>query len=215
MDRKMIPIQTLRRLPVYLHYLKSIRNSYPNISASAVAEAFGLNDVQVRKDLGAASGSGRPKTGYNTEELIEQLEECLGCRSVTKTVLVGAGNLGKALMSYDGFSDYGLDVIAAFDTDNGLVGTMIHGKPVLPMEDLAAVCADKKIRLGIVTVPVAAAQTVCDQLIANGIQAIWNFAPTILKVPHGVLVENENLASSLAVLNQHLQAGATAGIVEE
>ena len=215
MDRTMIPIQTLRRLPVYLHYLKSIRNSYPNISASAVAEAFGLNDVQVRKDLGAASGSGRPKTGYNTEELIEQLEECLGCRSVTKTVLVGAGNLGKALMSYDGFSDYGLDVIAAFDTDNGLVGTMIHGKPVLPMEDLAAVCADKKIRLGIVTVPVAAAQTVCDQLIANGIQAIWNFAPTILKVPHGVLVENENLASSLAVLNQHLQAGATAGIVEE
>lgn len=215
MDRKMIPIQTLRRLPVYLHYLKSIRNSYPNISASAVAEAFGLNDVQVRKDLGAASGSGRPKTGYNTEELIEQLEECLGCRSVTKTVLVGAGNLGKALMSYDGFSDYGLDVIAAFDTDNGLVGTMIHGKPVLPMEDLAAVCADKKIRLGIVTVPVAAAQTVCDQLIANGIQAIWNFAPTILKVPHGVLVENENLASSLAVLNQHLQAGAASGIVEE
>ena len=215
MDRKLIPIQTLRRLPVYLHYLKSVRTSYPNISASAVAEAFGLNDVQVRKDLGAASGSGRPKTGYNTEELIEQLEECLGCRSVTKTVLVGAGNLGKALMSYDGFSDYGLDVIAAFDTNRSLVGTLIHNKPVLPMDDLEAVCSDKKIRLGIITVPVAAAQTVCNQLISNGIRAIWNFAPTMLKVPRGVLVENENLASSLAVLNQHLQAGKTPEIVEE
>lgn len=215
MDRKMIPIQTLRRLPVYLHYLKSIRQNCPNISATAVADAFGLNDVQVRKDLGAASGSGRPKTGYNTEELIEQLEECLGCRSVTKTVLVGAGNLGKALLSYDGFSDYGLDVIAAFDTDSTLTGTLISGKPVLPMEDLEVVCTEKKIHLGIITVPVAAAQSVCDQLISFGIRAIWNFAPTILKVPKGVLVENENLASSLAVLSQHLQAGRAPDAIEQ
>ena len=206
-DKKMIPIQTLRRLPIYLHYLKSVRSSCPNISATAVAEAFGLNDVQVRKDLSAASGSGRPKTGYNTQELIEQLETCLGCRTVTKTVLVGAGNLGKALLSYSGFRDYGLDVIAAFDKDSALTGTLISGKPVLPMEDLEVVCAEKKIHLGIITVPVTAAQTVCNQLISYGIRAIWNFAPTILKVPKGVLVENENLASSLAVLNQHLQTG--------
>ena len=132
-----------------------------------------------------------------------------------RIVLVGAGNLGKALLSYDGFSDYGLDVIAAFDTDSTLTGTLISGKPVLPMEDLEVVCTEKKIHLGIITVPVAAAQSVCDQLISFGIRAIWNFAPTILKVPKGVLVENENLASSLAVLSQHLQAGRAPDAIEQ
>jgi NADH/NAD ratio-sensing transcriptional regulator Rex len=115
MDDKTISVQTLRRLPVYLHYLNSIKNSQKNISATAISGAFGLNDVQVRKDLGAVSGSGRPKTGYVVKELIEQIEQYLGCKSETKTVLIGAGNLGKALLSYDGFHDFGLNIIAAFD----------------------------------------------------------------------------------------------------
>ena len=204
MDDKNISLQTLRRLPVYLHYLKVIKDEYQSISATAIAEKFGLNDVQVRKDLAAVSGSGRPKTGYFTDELISQIESYLGCRSDTKTVLIGAGNLGQALMSYDGFDDYGIDIIAAFDTSEEVYGKMVNGKPILSSEDLEEVCLNKNIRLGIITVPAYGAQSVCDELVSYGVKAIWNFAPTILKVPDGVIVENENLASSLAVLSKHL-----------
>ena len=204
MDDKNISLQTLRRLPVYLHYLKVIKDEYQSISATAIAEKFGLNDVQVRKDLAAVSGSGRPKTGYFTDELISQIESYLGCRSDTKTVLIGAGNLGKALMSYDGFDDYGIDILAAFDTSEEVYGKMVNGKPILSSEDLEEVCLNKNIRLGIITVPAYGAQSVCDELVSYGVKAIWNFAPTILKVPDGVIVENENLASSLAVLSKHL-----------
>ena len=98
MSEKIIPISTLRRLPVYLHYLYSLKDKNTNISATAIAEEFGLNDVQVRKDLGAVSGSGRPKTGYSVTELIAQLEEATRLWTKKKTILVGAGNLGKALL---------------------------------------------------------------------------------------------------------------------
>ncbi len=204
MEEKTISVQTLRRLPIYLHYINSIKDKQKNVSATAIAEAFGLNDVQVRKDLAAVSGTGKPKTGYVVSELSEQIERYLGCKHETKTVLVGAGNLGKALLSYDGFSDYGLNIIAAFDNSADVCGTIINGKPVLPPVDIETVCANKNIQLGIITVPVSAAQAVCDELVSYGIKAIWNFASTILRVPEGVIVENENLASSLAILCKHL-----------
>ncbi len=206
MSDKNVSIQTLRRLPVYLHYLKSVSGA-TYVSATAIAEALGLNDVQVRKDLGSVSGSGRPKKGYVTEELIAELENYLGCDSRTPAVLIGAGNLGKALLSYGGFSDYGLEIVAAFDIQPATVGSRIGGKPVLAMSELGEVCRKENVGLGIITVPASGAQTAADELIACGITAIWNFAPTILKVPDGILVENENLASSLAVLSKHLSAG--------
>lgn len=204
---KTISESTMRRLPVYLRYLHQIRDTQENISASAIAAAFGLNDVQVRKDLGAVSGLGKPKTGYRVTELITQLEDCLGYREQTKAVLVGAGNLGKALLSYEGFSDYGLRIVAAFDTDTSLWGQLISGKPVMPPSDLESVCFENRIDLGIITAPAGVAQAICDRMIASGIRAIWNFAPTILRAPETVLVENENLASSLAILSKHLHHG--------
>lgn len=204
MEKKTVSIQTLRRLPVYLHYLKTIKGKQTMISATGIADFFGLNDVQVRKDLGAVSGSGRPKVGYYVDELIGQIEDCLGCHQEIKTVLIGAGHLGQALLSYGGFSDYGLEIAAAFDTDGGVVGRQINGKSVFPMEKLNDFCQSENIKLAILTVPVSAAQEVCDQLVASGISAIWNFAPVILKAPKDVWVENENLASSLAVLSRHL-----------
>lgn len=202
MSGKEISAQTMRRLPVYLHYLYAKKDG--NISATAIAETFGLNDVQVRKDLAAVSGSGKPKTGYRVSELTAQIEDAMGCRTETKTILVGAGNLGKALLSYGGFADFGMNIIAAFDSDPQACGRLINGKPVLPAVDIEAVCENKNIGLGIITVPLDAAQQVCDRMVACGIRAIWNFAPTILRVPEGVLAENENLASSLAILSKHL-----------
>lgn len=210
MENKNVSIQTLRRLPIYLHYLKTLTDT-ANISATLIAEALGLNDVQVRKDIGSVSGSGRPKTGYVTLELIREIEAYLGCGEDNKTVLIGAGNLGKALLSYNGFSDYGLDVIAAFDVNPDIIGSCIGGKPVLAVAHLGEICQKHSIKLGIITVPAAAAQTACDELVSYGIEAIWNFAPTVLKVPAGVLVENENLASSLAVLSKHLKKETSEG----
>ena len=207
MERKNISLQTLRRLPVYLHYLRSVRHQYENISATFIAERLGLNDVQVRKDLASVSGSGRPKTGYRTDQLIGQLETYLGCNLRSPAVLVGSGNLGKALLAYNGFDDYGLEIIAAFDCAPERVGTTVVGKPILPMDRLGPICADAHVQLGIITVPAASAQQVADELVAYGIRAIWNFAPTILRVPAGVQVENENLASSLAVLSRHFRTG--------
>ena len=203
MKQKNVSLQTLRRLPVYLHYLRTVQDQCVNISATAIADKLGLNDVQVRKDLASVSGRGRPKTGYNTLELLQQLETYLGCGSSSSTVLIGAGNLGKALMAYSGFDDYGLQIVAAFDRNPALIGDVISGKPVYPMEKLKEICKKHNILVGIITVPATVAQDVCDILVANGVRAIWNFAPIILRVPQGVQVENENLASSLAVLSRH------------
>jgi redox-sensing transcriptional repressor len=204
MNDKSISETTLRRLPIYLHYLNSIKGKRKNVSAAIIAASFGLNDVQVRKDLGVVSGTGRPKTGYDTEELISQIEDCLGYRNETKTILVGAGNLGKALLSYNGFKDYGLDIIAAFDINPAIVGITVNGKPVLPLTDIEKICFEKNIKLGIITTPVEFAQSTCERLVSYGIRAIWNFSPTILRAPENVLIENENLASSLALLSKHL-----------
>ena len=205
MDTAKISPQTLRRLPIYLHYLRSIRDRRETISATALANVFGLGDVQVRKDLGAVSGSGRPKTGYVIEALIPQIEACLGCDRQIKTVLIGAGHLGQALLSYEGFGDYGFDITAAFDADSRVVGNDLSGKPVLAVSELEAFCREQNIHLAILTVPASAAQETADRLISCGVKAIWNFAPVILRVPDGVAVENENLASSLAVLSRHLR----------
>jgi len=193
------------RLPSYLSYLKSLPegdNEY--VSATTVAMALGLNDVQVRKDLACVSKKGRPKLGYVTEELIKDIESFLGYDDLNDAIIVGAGRLGGALMSYDGFKEYGLNIVAAFDVDESKVGTEICGKKVLPMDKMAELCERMKIRIGIITVPAHAAQMVCDMLVKSGIYAIWNFAPTHLKVPDNILVQQENMAASLAVLSAHL-----------
>ncbi len=196
---------TIRRLTFYLYFLRSIQGQRENVSASSIAKEYGLNDVQVRKDLASVSGTGKPRMGYRVDELIRQVEECLGYNIRINAVLVGAGNLGRALLSYQGFAGYGLNIMAAFDDEPALVGSVMSGKPILPVEELEEVCISKKIELGIIAVPAHFAQDVCDKMVSSGIRAIWNFAPIILKTPEHVVVENENLASSLAILSQHLR----------
>lgn len=206
MDRGSISKQTLQRLPVYLNYLKTLpENKTENISATTIADALKLNDVQVRKDLASVSSGGRPKIGYVTEKLIADIERFLGYDNRDSAVIVGVGNLGHALLSYGGFVRYGLEIVAAFDSDSEVAGTVVNGKRVLPAADIKKVCSDLKVRIGIITVPGENAQEVCDALIDGGIMAVWNFAPVHLNVPDGVLVQNENMACSLAVLSQHLR----------
>lgn len=196
--------QTLQRLPLYLSYIKSLPEDAPkNISATMIAEALQLNDVQVRKDIASVSSSGKPKVGYNVKDLINELEAFLGYDNVDDAILVGAGSLGKALLNYGGFKAYGLNVMAAFDLISEPVE--FQQKTIYPMADLERVCRENDIQIGIITAPATSAQEICDQLVKSGIKAIWNFAPVHLLVPDGILVQNENMASSLALLSNHLR----------
>ena len=206
MERKEISKAVLKRLPGYLAYLKTIPDgSSPYISATALANALGMGEVQVRKDLAMVSDGGRPKVGYLREGLIEDIEQFLGYDNTTDAVLIGAGKLGQALCGYSGFDDYGLNILAAFDVAPPAVRTD-EGKPIYHLSQLENFCKMNKVLMGIITVPGKYAQEVCNKLIGCGIKAIWNFAPTHLDVPANILVQNENMATSLAVLSMHLQA---------
>lgn len=197
--------QTLQRLPTYLSYLKGLRDASKYISATAIAEALNINHVVVRKDLASISSSGRPKVGYVREDLIRELEAFLGYDNAQDAVLVGAGRLGKALLAYEGFVEYGLNIVAGFDTDPLAVNTEVGGKRILPMDRLEDLCRRMKVRIGIITVPGEHAQAVCSLLIKSGILAVWNFSNVHLDVPEGILVQNENMAVPLAILSNHLK----------
>ena len=205
MERKEISKSVLKRLPGYLAYLKGLPeggSSY--ISATAMANALGMGEVQVRKDLAQVSDGGRPKLGYLKTALIDDIEQFLGYDNTTDAVIIGAGKLGQALLGYSGFDAYGLNILAAFDVEPA--EQSVCGKPIYPMSQLDSFCRSHKVLMGIITVPAEHAQGVCDQLISCGIKAIWTFAPTHLEVPANILVQHENMATSLAVLSMHLQA---------
>ena len=205
MAQKEISKAVLKRLPTYLAYLKALpETGQTHISATALASALNMGEVQVRKDLAMVSNGGRPKIGYPLDVLISDIEEFLGYGNTNDAVLIGAGKLGKALLGYGGFAEYGLNIVAAFDTDEKLVGETKSSKPILPISQLTEFCKEQKIKIGIITVPAEFAQGVCDQLIEAGIAAIWNFAPKHLDVPPEILVQNENMAASLALLSKHL-----------
>ena len=190
---------TLSRLPLYLQYIRS-SVSEERTSASAIARGLGLGEVLVRKDLSLVCEACRPKLGYQTAILSSALEDVLGVYQYVPAVIAGAGKLGMALMGYDGFAEYGLEIAAAFDCDPAKAGMCYAGKTVYPMDRLADYCQTHNVRIGVLTVPAPSAQEVCDEMIQSGITAIWNFAPRALNVPEHVTVQQENLALSLAHL---------------
>ncbi len=205
MNGNSIPKATLGRLPTYLQYLKDLPPIHGStISATAIAKGLSLGDVQVRKDLQAVSGAGKPKVGYEKEKLIADIERHLGRESLTNAVLVGAGKLGKALLDYDGFEAFGVKIIAGFDSNDRVIQMGNGSKSILPIKDLEAFCKENDVKLGVITVGQGSAQEVCDIMVASGITAIWNFAPCTLFLPSGVLLKQENLALSLAYLNNQI-----------
>ena len=195
--------QALKRLPVYMSYLKSLDTQQVEyVSSSTVAEALDMNDVQVRKDLAAVcKTAGIPKKGFVVRDLIGGISDFLGYSHGNDAILIGAGNLGMALMSYRGFDNYGINIVAAFDSRP----EVIDNKKVFDISRLEEICKKLNVKIGIITVPDTAAQKVCDLLVKSGILAIWNFAPTHIKAPEEILVQNENMASSLALLSNHLR----------
>lgn len=201
----MIPLKALQRLPMYLQLLKEKRQKEQIYTASsALAAELGLTEIQVRKDLATVSKSGKPKVGYVIVDLIRDIEKALGYDNVHDAVLVGAGKLGRALMDYQGFREYGLNIVAGFDLKATGLETEA-GKPIYPMDKLEDLCKRLQIHMGIITVPADAAQEVCDQLVKAGIIAIWNFAPAHIWTPDDIYVKSENMASSLAVISNYLK----------
>ena len=208
-----IPEPTLRRLPMYHQYLKNIESeNILFISCTDISQDLNLVPIQVRKDIEMTGVIGKPKVGYSVKQVINGIEEFLGWKDTSSAFLAGAGSLGAAILGYQGFKDYGLDILAAFDADPKKDGTQIHGKRIYSMKKMPDLIERMKVKIGILTLPAAYAQETADIMMASGIKAIWNFAPVKINPVNGVIIQNENLAASLAVLSKKLKVQETTGI---
>ncbi|HHY38568.1 MAG TPA: redox-sensing transcriptional repressor Rex [Clostridia bacterium] len=200
-----IPRPTLQRLPVYLRVLeRCISEGLRVVSSSELGRRSGIDEYQVRKDLSAFYGGGRPGLGYDVFDLAEVIGNILGVNNLHEAILVGAGKLGCAIASYPGFQKFGLKIVAMFDNDPGKIGIRIGETLVLDIRKMPSLVRRLGIKMGIITTPAESAQKVADTMVSAGIEAIWNFAPTKLEVPDEVFVRQEDLACGLATLAHHL-----------
>lgn len=201
-----VPKATLNRLPLYYSYLiDKQREGHSYASSTDISTSLKMSSILVRKDLSYVSKhAGKPKLGFEIAPLLKDLTTYLGYDNTTDAILIGVGRLGRTLMCYKGFERYGLNIVAGFDTDEDFFGMEIGGRPVLHMCKLTKLIERMHIKIGIITVPGDQAQEVADMLVNAGILAIWNFAPVHIETPRHVIVQNVNLAASLAALSQEL-----------
>lgn len=195
-----ISVTCLQRFPIYLNYLRALGGE-GFISSGAIARALGMGEVLVRKDLALTAAQGKTRVGYKASELIAALEDFLGCNRIKSAVLVGAGELGSALLGYGGYKNYGIEIVAAFDRDEVVVGKEVGGKPVYHVDEMTDRIKELGAALAIVCVPAKEAQKVAEKLCGSGIKAILNFAPTQLRLPDGVEVRDMDVAANLAILS--------------
>lgn len=199
---KVTKVPTIRRLPMYLRILRRYKaENVESISSKELSKEMGLEPICVRKDLSFTGFVGRPRYGYNVADLYEALNSIVAWDSKSEAALVGVGHLGSAISGYSGLVKYGLKIAVAFDIDPAVIGTEIQGISIYPLEELAAIVKRTQLKMGILCVPSVAAQEVADILIEAGIRGIWNFTPVKLQVPDNVVVQQEDLASGLAVLS--------------
>ncbi len=211
--RPSIPRPTVKRLSLYLRELEyQLERDRPTTSSKQLGSALGLTDAQVRKDLGYLGQFGQPGIGYHVPELIEQLRKILGTDQTWNACIVGAGNIGRALMPYKRFDDKGFHLVAVFDTNPDVIGTEVHGHKVRPTSDIESLVRERNIKLGIITVPAHAAQDTADALIAAGIVGILNFAPIRLDDHGEVSVKSVDLSLELEQLAFQASLGVTGSI---
>lgn len=202
---KEVSLPTMKRLPYYYQYLKRLQaGGREVVSCSNLAEGLNIDATQVRKDLSVTGVKGSPKIGYPVSSTITAIEKFMNWDNMTDAFLVGAGNMGKAIISYGGFKQYGLNIAAAFDIDEKKTGQEIQGIKILPVEKLKSLAQRMHIHMGVITVPADQAQSVADIMVEGGIKAIWNFAPINLALPETIIVQNENLACSLGIITREL-----------
>lgn len=205
-NKPIIPIPTVKRFPSYLRILKQNKASgIRHISATTLAEELGLKPIQVRKDISCTGIEGKPKVGFEIEELIESITHVLGWDNSTDALIVGAGNMGMALAQYQGFESYGLRIVAIFDKSPAKIGQKIGSLTVQSIDGINQYIKTNRIAIAVITVPAASAQSVADLLVKCGIRAIWNFAPKDLKLTEEVVMQRTDLATSFAVLSVKLR----------
>jgi len=197
-----IPRKTIYRLSLYFRILERLRqNRVETVSSAALAKAAGVKPTQLRKDLTYFGQFGTRGLGYNVDSLVTRLKSVLRTARFQPVILIGAGNLGSALLHYDGFAKEGFEIVAAFDIRSEQRRSGNSNIPLFPMERLNRFIADQNMKLAILSVPSVSAQAVANQLVTAGIQAILNFSPLILQVPDNVVVNNVNLAIELENLS--------------
>lgn len=204
-EKMAIPKTTVERLPLYYRCLAKIgKMDIEVVSSKELGDRIGVPSTQVRKDLSYYGEFGRRGVGYEVKALMKHLERILGLDNYWPIVLVGGGNLGRALVNYEGFRKLGLEIKAVLDTDLSKIGNSIFGITVQSMKNLPEIVSEHNIEMGIIAVPAVFAQEVADQMVDAGIKAIWNFAPTRILVPEDVEVRNEDLSVGIVGLVYHL-----------
>jgi len=204
-----IPDATVARLPVYLRALFALADhGVATVSSEELATAAGVNSAKLRKDLSHLGSYGTRGVGYDVDYLIYQVSRELGLTQDWPVLIVGAGNLGRALANYGGFASRGFRIAAMVDADPEVVGTVIARHTVRDAADLEDVIERFDVSIGVIATPAAAAQDVCDRLVAAGVTSILNFAPVVLSVPSGVDVRKVDLSIELQILAFHAQRRA-------
>jgi len=200
-----LPVPTIRRLPLYLSFLKSNKNKKRAfISAPEIARELHIDSTQITKDFSFINVSGKTKVGYKTSDIIKIIEKFLGYHEPKKAFLVGLGNLGMALIKYNAFSKEGLKITIAFDIDTEKAGIEINNIKVFNINEFEENFSKAPVEIGIITVPSDHAQKVADLMIKCGIKAIWNFSATPISVPDNIIVENTSIDSGLAMITWKL-----------
>jgi redox-sensing transcriptional repressor len=202
---KSIPEAAVGRLAVYLRVLSALaEQAATTVSSEELSAAAGVNSAKLRKDLSYLGSYGTRGVGYDVRVLVDEIERILGLTRKHRVAVVGIGNLGHALANYGGFPGRGFPVEALFDLDPDLIGIPVGGVPVSHLDDIPAVCAERQISIGVIATPPTAAQSVCDRLVAGGVQCILNFAPVVLQVPPHIEVRKVDLAVELQILSFHV-----------
>lgn len=206
-NQQTITIQALQRMPYYVQQLRTMQeNKIQTVSAPRIAELLNLNEVQVRKDFAAVyTTKGKPKTGFMVTELLHNMEDLLGYHNINEAVIVGSSHLSQAIISDERLKGLGLKIVAAFDFGLEEAEKEINGIKILPLDKISNLCRRMNIHIGIIADTGFQAQVVCDQLVAGGIIAIWNFTEEHLSVPDYVKVKDENFTASYAILTNHLK----------
>jgi len=205
MEKSSIPEVVIARLPIYIQKLNQLlREGRENVSSQEMAEHLGVTSAQIRKDLSFFGGFGKQGTGYNVIKLLESLRSILNLNQIWEVVLVGVGHLGQALLSYQGFSHKGFEIVMAFDNDPKVIGETFAGITVTDVNEMQRHICPRGIPIAILTVPAGNAQEMADQLIRCGVKAILNYAPVTLKVPEGIRLANIDPVLSLQTITYYL-----------
>jgi redox-sensing transcriptional repressor len=210
-----VPEATVARLATYLRVLGTLADrGVTTVSSEELAVAAGVNSAKLRKDLSYLGSYGIRGVGYDVTTLTEEISRTLGLTVHRSVALIGVGNLGQALAGYAGFATRGFQIAALLDADPGRIGSHIRGLTVRDIADLAEVVSDHGITIGVLAVPSASAQDVCDRLVDAGVTSILNFAPVVLSVPGHVHLRKVDLAAELQILSFHETRKAAAALTE-